>query len=172
MKRMKKRVDDGDPVAIYTLGGHYCRGEMGLPQDYNMANELWLRAGELGYTPAYNNIGNSYYQGRGVERDLKKAKHYWELAAMRGSVTARDNLGDLEQSGGNTERAMKHWMISAGAGDDISLHSIRQCFMNGLAPKDDFERALRAHKAASDEMKCEQREAAAAYFKGLPTNDV
>ena len=34
--------------------------------------------------------------------------------------------------------------------------------MNGHATKDDFEKALRAHKDAKDEMKSDQRDAAAA----------
>ena len=158
---MKKRAEDGDPVAIYTLvGGHYCRGEQGLPQYHGKANEFWLRAGDLGYAPAYNNIGSSYYQGRGVERDLKKATYYWEVAAMGGDEFARHSLGCVEGNAGNMERAVKHWMISAGAGDDISLKSIRQCYSSGYATKDDFEKALRAHKDAKDAMKSEQRDAA------------
>ena len=35
--------------------------------------------------------------------------------------------------------------------------------MSGDATKDDFEKALRAHKEANDEIKSDQREAAAAY---------
>ena len=50
-------------------------------------------------------------------------------------------------------------MISAGAGDDKSLSEIRDCFMHGHATKDDFEKALRAHKDAKDEMRSAQREA-------------
>ena len=38
-------------------------------------------------------------------------------------------------------RAMKHFMIAAAAGD----------FMKWVATKDDFEKALRAHKEATDE---------------------
>ena len=34
--------------------------------------------------------------------------------------------------------------------------------MNGHVSKDDFEKALRAHKEATDEMKSDHREAAAA----------
>ena len=57
---------------------------------------------------------------------------------------------------------MKHWMISAAAGFGDSLKEIREGFLNGHATKDDFEKALRAHKVANDEMRSEQREAAAA----------
>ena len=59
---------------------------------------------------------------------------------------------------------MRHLMISAGAGDDDSLKAIRQCYMDGHATKDDFEKALRAHKEAKDEMKSDQREEAAAFL--------
>ena len=52
--------------------------------------------------------------------------------------------------------------MSAGAGDDGSLWEIKECFMNGHATKDNFERALRAHKEAKDEMTSDQRDAAAA----------
>ena len=56
-------------------------------------------------------------------------------------------------------------MIAAGAGDDDSLTQIRQGLLNGHATKDDYEKTLRAHKEASDEMKSEQREAAAAILE-------
>ena len=56
-------------------------------------------------------------------------------------------------------------MISAGAGHDESLKGIRQCYMAGHATKDDFEKALRAHKEAQDDMRSDQREEAAAYLR-------
>ena len=56
-------------------------------------------------------------------------------------------------------------MISAGAGNKESLKEIRECFLKGHTTKDDFEKALRTHKEASDEMKSHQREAAAAALQ-------
>ena len=161
MKRTKKRVEADDAIAINELGYYYAKGSWGLQQNYKKANKLFLRAGELGNALAYNNLANAYKNGEGVGRDTKKVKYYCELAAMGGDMTARHNLGALEADAGNMERAVKHWMISAGAGDDISLKSIRQCYSRGYATKDDFEKALRAHKDAKDAMKSEQREAAA-----------
>ena len=134
----------------------------GLPRNFRKANELWLRAGELGYATAYNNLANSYFHGRGVERDMEKAKYYYELAAMMGSVRARHALGCLEGSAPH-DRAVKHWLISAGAGYDNSLVEIRQCFVKGHATKDDFEKALRAHKEAKDAMKSKERDEARLY---------
>ena len=76
-------------------------------------------------------------------------------------MDARHNLGVDEADTGNMNRAVKHWMISAGAGFDGSLTNVRQCFMDGYATKDDFEKALRSHKEAKDEMKSHQRDAIA-----------
>jgi TPR repeat protein len=156
---------------MWHLGCDYCNGEYGLPQDYGKAMELWLRAGELGYATAYSKIGYSYFHGhRGVEKDAMKAKHYWELAAMGGDVISRSNLGLLEEYEGNMNRAVKHYMIAAGAGHDGSLEEIRECFMKGHATKDEFEKALRAHKESADEMKSDQREAAAAIIAARRQN--
>ena len=93
---------------------------------------------------------------------MKKSMYYSALAAMGGDVPARHNLGCFEACAGNMDRAVKHYMIAAGAGCDDSLKGIRQLYLEGHATKDDFEKALRAHKEAKDEMKSDQREAAAA----------
>ena len=160
--RLKKRVGAGDAKAIRNLGCLYDSGAMGVPQDYEKAVELWMQAGELGCDESYFNIAVSYDKGEGVERDEKKERYYLELAAMKGHMLARYNLGCMEMEAGNINRAVKHWMISAGAGDDNSLEAIRQFFLHGGATKDDFEKALHAHQEAKDEMKSDQRETASA----------
>ena len=135
-----------------------------MTKDYVKGNELLLRAGELGHSTAYNNLGNAYLTGRGVERQDAKAIYYYELAAMRGDVDARYNIVIFEARAGNENRAVKHWMIAAGAGHDESLKAIRECFLRGHATKDEFEKALRAHKEANDETKSDMREEAAAIL--------
>ena len=164
IERLKERAGADDSNAIRLLGCYYRDGEYGLRQNRNKAVKLFLRSGELGNIAAYNSVGVAYDNGQGVERDENKAKYYYELAAMGGSITARHNLGACEKDAGNMDRAVKHWMIAAGAGCDKSLKAIRVCYLDGDATKDDFEKALRAHKEAKDEMKSEQREAAAAQY--------
>ena len=169
IERLNKRAEGDDAGAMYSLGSNYFHGGKGLTQDYEKGMELYLRAGKLGYATAYCNIGFAYQEGKGVERDEAKAKYYWELGAMGGDVPSRHNigmleaLGALENSSGSMSRALKHFMIAAGAGCDESLTGIRECFLNGHATKDDFEKALRAHKEAADEKKSDQRDAAAAF---------
>ena len=77
-----------------------------MPKDYNKAFELFVAAGELGCVYAFNNLGDAYANGQGVERDEKKAKHYYELAAIGGDVYGRHNLGVIEKRAGNMERAL------------------------------------------------------------------
>ena len=163
IEEFKKRMEAGDAVAFLQMGHCYNRGGQGLQQDHVKANELFLRAGELGCAEGYRSVAFAYYNGDGVERDEKKAMYYYELAAMRGDVTSRHNLGMFEEHEGNMSRAVKHYMIAAGAGKDSSLKAIRDCFMNGNATKDEFEKALCAHKESKDEMWSSQREVAAAF---------
>ena len=162
VERLKERAGGGDAEAIHNLGCYYNTGRYGLRQNRRKVMKLWLRAGELGHAVAYFNLGTAYDFGEGVERDEKNAKHYYEIAAMGGDVEARHNLSILEEELGNMNRAEKHYMIAAMAGYDKSLKSIRVCFLEGHVTKDDFEKALRAHKEAKDEVKSDQREAAAA----------
>ena len=60
------------------------------------------------------------------------------------------------------ERAVKHWMIAAGSGFDDALERIREGYLEGYVTKNDFAKALRAHKEAQDEVRTDQRDAAAA----------
>ena len=88
VRRTEKLMEKGNAEAFNQLARYYDDGTMGLPQDQAKANELYLKAGELGHAEAYYNLGCSYRTGDGVEIDTKKAKHYDELAAMNGSVQA------------------------------------------------------------------------------------
>ena len=122
------------------------------------ANELWLKAGELGCAVAYFNLGTSYENGSGVEVDKKKAIHFYELAAMNGHVNARFNLGCEEGKAGNIDRAYKHFILSARAGDEDSLDNVKDGFMCGMITKDEYANTLRAYQQIHDEMKSDDRD--------------
>ena len=165
MKRYEKRIDLGDAPAIYDLGCIYDKGMYGLPLlplNRAKALELWHQAGELGHAQSYHNIGCKYMKGEGVGLNMKKAMYYWELAATRGNVNARHNLGCMEYEAGKMDRALKHYMIASRLGCSDSLNRIREYFTRGLATKDDYANALRAHQAYLDEIRSNQRDEAAA----------
>ena len=136
-----------------------------MPQDFAKANELFLRAGELGCADAYCNLGNSYYTGRGVEVDKKKANDFYELAAMNGNVHARHNLGCEEFEAGNYHRAYKHFILAARAGYKLSLDVVKDGYMDGDVTKDEYANALRAYQQQQDEMKSEGRDKAEACVR-------
>jgi len=159
-KRIKKLLKNGNAEAFYTLGGYYARGLCGLTQDVSKANELHQKAGELGCANAYYNLGQAYREGIGVNIDMKKAKHYYELAAINGEVDARHNLGSMEYEAGNYHRAMKHHLIAARAGDNLSLNNVKDYFMKGLITKDEYANTLRAYQKSLDEMKSDARDKA------------
>ena len=160
-RRTKKLIDKGNATAMNMLANCFAQGRMGLPQNRVKANELCLKAGELGHALGYYNLGNNYREGKGVEMDKTKAKHYYELAAMDGNVSARHNLGLLEGAAGNYHRAMKHFIIAAKAGHDGSLDYTKRGYKGGLIAKDEYADILRAYQARQEEMKSDEREEAA-----------
>ena len=162
IKRLKKLTEKGNAYSFFQLGGYYYRGILGIPQDVARANELFLKAGELGHAGAYYNLGVCYDNGQGVEVDKKKAKHYWELAAMNGSVQARHNLGVDEYEAGNTQRAFKHFIISASAGYKDSLNMVRQGYRVGHVTKAEYANTMREYQKSQDEMKSDMRDKAQA----------
>jgi len=163
VKRLKKRVEANDPLAIHDTGCWYKNGINGYPQDYSKALELWHRAGELGFAKSYTNIGYAYRYGEGgVGVDEKKAIHYYELAAMKGEAQARHNLGLAEERAGNFDRAVRHFMIALRDGKSDSLKEIKKYYSHGHASKEVYTKALRLYQEYLGEIKSPQRDRAAA----------
>ena len=162
VEKVKKLMEKGDANSFYVFAQYYERGTMGMPQDYTKANELFLKAGELGDAAAYGNLGNSYHNGSGVDVDKKKSKHFYERAAMGGDAEARYNLGYMEGQAGNMDRCLKHLIIAAKFGHRASLDKIMDMFAARLATKDDYEQSLRAYHERQLEIKSEARDKAAA----------
>ena len=160
IKRLKIQMDKGNGEAFNTLGLAYESEDYSLAQDTTKANELFLKAGELGCADGYYNLGISYHRGKGFEVDMGKTKHYYALAAIGGSILARTNLGVLEGRPGNHHRTMKHLILAAKAGDNTALENVKKMFMYGLVTKDEFANTLRAYQKIQDEMKSDTRDKA------------
>jgi hypothetical protein len=167
VKQYKNLMEKGNAMAYYQFGGDYAQGTNGMRKDMAKANELWLKAGELGCAMAYSRLGYSYDTGSGVEIDKKKAMHYYELGAMAGNAQARHNLGLLEGEAGNFQRRYKHMIIAARSGYTPSLDSVKQGFMAGLVTKYEYGNTLRAHQKQLDEINSDMRVKAAAALELL-----
>ena len=131
--------------------------------DYEKAFEYFRKAAELGNAGAHYNLGTMYYKGRGVEKDEEKAIHHSEKAAIGGHSRARHNLGCVEEENGNIERAVKHFVIAANLGDELSMKALWDYYKSGNITKEDLDATLRTHHAALNEMKSPEREAAEAW---------
>ena len=157
INRLKARVDVGDAHACHNLASHYAEGTLGV-QDMAQAIVLSTRASELGLADANFTMGCLYYDGTNLEQDTKKGIHYFQLAAMGGHVTARVRLAENEYNSDNTRRAMKHFIIAAKAGDDMSLKNVKSGYSSGYVTKEEFGQTLRAHKESNDDMRSNERE--------------
>jgi TPR repeat protein len=111
-----------------------------------------------GCAEAYCKIGYAYDFGHGVEIDKKKAIHYYKLAAIGGDVYSRYNLGAVEGEDGNMNRALKHYMIAAGGGIDLSLKEIHEWTCNKMIMQQLYE----LNQVHLVEIKSTQRDEAAA----------
>jgi len=89
-----------------------------------------------------------YRNGDGVEKDKKKEVYHMEEAAISGYSDARHNLGCVEWENHRFDRAVKHWIIAANLGFDMSLKYLKNCYAARIISKEDFAAALRAHQAA------------------------
>ena len=160
---IQKRVDAGDPVAIYHLGQQYRFGLLGLEKDVTRAVELYERAAELGLKGAHFSLGVLHDEGTDVEKDIAKAIRHYEAAAMSGHVAARHNLGIEEGNAGNDDLALQHFLIAAKMGHKGALENIKMMFMEGLATKANYAEALRGYQSAVEEMRSPDRDEALAW---------
>jgi TPR repeat protein len=148
-------VEANDAGAICALANHYHYGLRGFQQDYAKAIELYVRAADLGYKKAHNNLAGIYLEGG----DMKKAKFHFEAAAMAGHDFARSNLGVMEYSSGNMERAVKHWTIAASAGQYYAMNLLRTGFEKGYVSRESINSTLVAYNDSCAEVRSEARDA-------------
>ena len=161
--RHVKRMELGDPSAMFGLGCDYWDGEHGCPRDHTKAFELFHQAGDLGHAEAMCNIGYAYDHDDGVKVDKEKASYYYKLSAMAGDVHARYNLGKDEERAGNIDRALKHYMIAVRSGDNASLQEFRRFYFKGKVSKEDYTKALQSYQVYLGEIKSVQRDKAATF---------
>ena len=172
LARVRARVAKKDPDAIHFLAGQYIHGNLGLQKDEQRAVELLEEAAELGSIDALYNLGIAYEHGKVVQQDIAKAIHLYEKAATQGSAESRHNLGCIEANAamqghffastnlGSIDRAVRHFLISAKMGYEVSLDIIKMMFMDGDATKEQYAETLRGYHDAAEEMKSHDRDEA------------
>ena len=71
-----------------------------VPQNYDEATRLYLRAAELGLPDAQYAIGMNYDFGIGVKEDRTVAVDWYRKAAAQGHERAREVLEDVARQAG------------------------------------------------------------------------
>ena len=161
---VQKRASAKDPVAIESIATAYYMGSYGLQQDIPWAIELWTEAARLGNLIAHCNLGCRYYYGKDVEQDVARGISHLQHAAIQGQPSSRYDLGYHEYENANHELAVRHWMISAKMGYEISLDAIKIMFTRGHATEAQYAEALRSYQNAVEATESTQREEAKAVL--------
>lgn len=161
VERLRRRVEAGDSKAMFELGDDYMSGSH-VTQDKVKGFELISRAADLGSPMAHCRLGFMYKNGDGVRVDLQKARYHFEKAAIEGHLGVHYELGFWEWELGNTRRAMKHFISGAMAGDEKSLHDVKEGFMCEVITKDEYIQTLRAYEDYVGDTKSKHRDEAIA----------
>lgn len=151
-----KRVEMNDPMALFQEGQI-----RRLREEFLVGFELLTKAAALGSAGAHLSLADMYQYGEGVDKDEGKKVYHLEQAAIRGHPHARYKLACEEANNrGNFDRAVRHLIIAAKQGENNSMTALIFIFKRKkkLVSKDDLAETLRAHKAAVDAVKSEQRE--------------
>ncbi len=90
-KKLTLRARHGDPRAEAMLGFMYANG-LGVPQSYDAATDLYMRAAEQGDSRAQYLLGLMYDKGFGVPQDYVLAHKWVDLAAANASRHDRENF--------------------------------------------------------------------------------
>ena len=158
-----ERVKAKDPAAMREFGEQ--RHDAG---DYDGALKYYTKAAELGDADAHYRLGEMYFKGEGVEKDEEpKGIYYLEQAAIGGHTGARYALAHMEWRDGRTERSVRHFIIAAKLGCELSMKALWGAFKDGNITKEDLDATLRAHKAALDAMKSSERTFAEQFSRQL-----
>ena len=161
-QKMMKRAQANDPSALRHMGiERYHEG------NYAEAFRYFSMAAELGDANAHHFLSTMYHFGGGVEKDEKKDVYHLEEAAIGGHPEARYRLGINEGGKGRINRSVKHLVIAANLGHDLSMQALKEAYKDEVVSKEDFASVLRAHKAAVDAMKSPQRDEAAETFEAI-----
>jgi len=111
-------------------------------QDYKTAHRLWLPLAEQGDASAQYNLGQMYYQGKGVPQDYKEAVKWYRLSAEQGFAMAQYNLGVTYHFGQGVpqdyKEAVKWYRLSAEQGDALAQYNLGLMYSNGQGVLQDY----------------------------------
>ncbi|HLL26070.1 MAG TPA: hypothetical protein VKT73_00255 [Xanthobacteraceae bacterium] len=114
-----------------------------------------LRAAAIAADPvAAYEIGNRWFEGRGVQTNTAEARRWFEIALSRGSAPAAYRLGNIYEKGygtaKNSAEARRYYTIAAEAGHAKAMHNLAVLYSEGVDGKPDYKTAARWFRMAAD----------------------
>ena len=144
-----------DGASYYDLGRMFSR-----EVSEEKAFECYMKAAELGYTPAYYAIATAYLDGEGVQKDFDKAFEWFKKAVDNGDISAKLKLAECYKRGAGCERdyvsAMALYQQVAGEKSmkrysfaDVAEYEIGNMYLKGLGVEVDLRKAYDYFKRAA-----------------------
>ncbi len=164
----------GDPEAQFKLSEMYQSGDGRVPFDFAESTRWLIAAAEQGHTVAQEFLGESYYEGDGVEKDFEQAAKWFKVAAKAGNLDARFHLGRMYARG---EADMKddpdgeRWLAVADSVfydyNSLFWASLMGLYDDGTLPRPDEPESFHwLRRAAVAGQRAAQYVLASAYLNG------
>ena len=121
--------------------------------EYEKANKWYQKAGEAGYDWGWNNLGNVYYNGKGVPEDKRAAILYYKKAYEQNGDAAgqaANNIGNAFYNLNEYEKANEWYEKSGGSGHDWGWWNLGFAYQNGKGVAIDKEKAREYFQRAYD----------------------
>ena len=113
-------------------------------ENYDAANAYFAEVGEAGIPFGWKNLGDSYYNGTGVEQNYKKAREYYQKAidldeSTKGELTKI--IGDTYKSQKNLEQAYIYFQKAGEAGNGWGWYELGDAYFEGKGVEENYDKA-------------------------------
>ena len=155
IQELKKKAEQGDVVAQFSLGDMYSYGQ-GVPQDAAEAARWYRRAAEQGNGAAVQFlVGVLYRDGDGVPQDYAEAVKWFRLAAAQGNAYAQSELGNRYRDGDGVPQdyaeAVKWFRLAAAQGNAYGQKGLGTLYNLGQGVPQDYAEAARWYRRAAEQ---------------------
>ncbi len=134
--------------------------------DKEKAIPLLTKAAEQGYAKAQHELGDCYYDGKGVTQDYRQAEQWYRKAAEQGDANAQWMLGNCYHAGNGVtqdyQQAVQWYRKAADQGHTNDQYNLGLCYYWGYGVAQDYQQAEQLFRKAA-----EQGNSEAQYMLGL-----
>jgi hypothetical protein len=154
---------------------------LGSPSQASAESEFVTnkKLSEQGNVAAQNNLGDMYFNGRGVPNDDKKAVAWYRKAAEQGHAIAQFNLGFMYEIGEGVPRDDKQaaawYQKAAEQGVAAAQNCLGRLYLDGRGVPQDGKKAVAWYRKAAEQGHAIAQENLGFMYgtgKGVPQNDV